>query len=299
MSSLNPRVVVVTRRTEYEALLAAHATRGQTEFFLASRGQNIGEIESRHHRQLAAVAEVRRAVPDDWSLAAVSRDDLDRYLFGPEDIVIAVGQDGLVANLAKYLSGQPVVGVTPETGAYEGILTTLRPRDLPALLPDVAAGRAPCQRRTMVETRLDDGRHLLAVNELFLGHRSHQSARYRIDDGESQEFQSSSGIIVATGTGLTGWARSILLATQRSLDFSAEDREAAFFAREPWPGRHSGTTMSHGRFGDGGGIFVTSRMNSGGVIFADGVEQDFLRFDWGVTATVSLSQQTLNLIAAA
>ncbi len=43
----------------------------------------------------------------------MSRPELNRFLFEPEDVVIAVGQDGLVANVAKYLSGQMVVGVNP------------------------------------------------------------------------------------------------------------------------------------------------------------------------------------------
>lgn len=41
------------------------------------------------------------------------RGDLDRFLFEPDDIVLALGQDGLVANVAKYLDGQPVIGSNP------------------------------------------------------------------------------------------------------------------------------------------------------------------------------------------
>ena len=43
-------------------------------------------------------------------------------------------------------------------------------------------------------------------------------------------------------------------------------------------------------------LAVTSQMNEGGVLFADGIEQDFLRFDWGVTAKVGISARTLNLV---
>ena len=42
--------------------------------------------------------------------------------FGPEDVIIAVGQDGLVANVAKYLDGQPVVGVNPDPQRNPGVL---------------------------------------------------------------------------------------------------------------------------------------------------------------------------------
>ncbi len=218
MASTAPRAVVVTRETDYEALLARHATREQARFFLESRGQTLGAVEDRHTRLQAAVQQVRAAIPLDWRRSLIRRGDLDRFLFGPEDVVIAVGQDGLVANLAKYLEGQPVLGINPEPEINAGVLV---PRPLEAagdLLLPAAEGAADLEPRTMAEARLDDGQSLLALNEIFVGHRSHQSARYRLErDGEVEE-QSSSGIIVATGTGATGWARSMMESRRITLD---------------------------------------------------------------------------------
>jgi hypothetical protein len=157
--------------------------------------------------------------------------------------------------------------------------------------PDVAL-----QRRTMVQASLDDGQSLAALNELFLGHRSHQSARYLLRDGEAEEFQSSSGVIVSTGTGLSGWARSIMTATHRQETLAPDERHALYFAREPWPSRQTGSSLAFGAVEPEHGISLTSRMNDGGVIFADGIEQDYLRFDWGLTARIELSKRTLNLV---
>jgi hypothetical protein len=44
----------------------------------------------------------------------------------------------------------------------------------------------------MVDARLDDGRRLLALNEVFLGHASHQSARYALEVADEAERHSSS-----------------------------------------------------------------------------------------------------------
>ena len=101
------------------------------------------------------------------------RPDLDRFLFAPEDLVVAVGQDGLVANVAKYLDGQPVVGVNPAPDLDDGVLARARVGSLRALLPASAAGKVPLQRRTMVQALFDGGARLLALNEIFVGHRSH------------------------------------------------------------------------------------------------------------------------------
>jgi len=77
--ALAPRVVLVHRRTEYTELLARHATRGQAEFFLASRGRSITEVKDRHDSLEASLALVSRSLPEDVRQARVERSDLDRY----------------------------------------------------------------------------------------------------------------------------------------------------------------------------------------------------------------------------
>lgn len=298
MTSLAPRVVLVTRPSDFERFMALHATRGQAEFFLKQRGQSLSVLELQNTKIANAIAAAKMAVPDDWSMAHVLREDLDRFLFSDRDIVIAIGQDGLVANLAKYLSGQPVIGITPSPDEAEGILTALPASVLSDLLPMVAARDVDLQERTMVEACLDDGQTLTALNELFIGHQSHQSARYIMRFDGTEEFQSSSGIIVSTGTGLTGWARSILSTTQRRTIFTPQERKAVYLAREPWPSKATGNDLVFGELGQDTEISLVSRMNDGGVIFADGMEQDFLRFDWGIQANISIANRTLNLVQA-
>ncbi len=296
MATLQPRVVLVTRETDYERLLAVHATREQARFFLKTRGQGLDEVIARHEAFQDAVRQVRAAVPDDWRLAKVMRADLDRFLFAPEDIVLAVGQDGLVANLAKYLTGQPVLGVNPAPDVNEGVLVPLRCADVERLLPAAASGKAGIEARTMARATLDDGQALHALNEIFIGHRSHQSARYMIEAGAKHERQSSSGVIVSTGTGATGWARSIMTATGRGVPLSPTDRKLAFFVREPWPSVATGATVGQGTVAANQVLTIISEMNDGGAIFADGMEQDHLNFGWGRRVTVAVSSATLNLV---
>ncbi len=52
---------------------------------------------------------------------------------------------------------------------------------------------------SMAEAWLQDGQRLLAFNDLFVGARSHVSARYRIAQGGREEEQSSSGVIFSDG----------------------------------------------------------------------------------------------------
>ena len=234
-----PRVVLVTRATDYESLLARHGTRDQARFFLETRGQDIAAVEERHRRFEAALQRVSQGIPLRWRRSRVDRGDLSRFLFEPEDVVVALGPDGLVANTAKYLSGQQVIGINPDPGAYDGILVPHAAADAAALIAASVAAESRIEERTMVEAALDDGQRILALNEVFAGHTTHQSARYRVRWNGREERQSSSGLIVATGTGATGWARSIH--RQRHLELvlpAAEDRRLAFSSASPsraWP----------------------------------------------------------------
>jgi NAD kinase len=297
-----PRAVIVERPTEYRELLARHGTREQARFFLAQRDIRITELQERHLRYEETRAAVLNAVPATWRTATVARAELDRFLFADDVVVVVLGQDGLVANVAKYLRGQPVVGLNPDPERIAGALVRHAPAAAADLLADVAASRARLEARTMARAALDDGQELLALNEIFVGHASHQSARYTLAVGESAEHQSSSGLIVATGTGATGWATSINRQRRDPVALPAPtDPQLAWFVREPWPSVATGATLTGGLVGPGGApahaLRIVNELGSGAVAFGDGIEADHLALDWGQRLTITTAQRTLNLVA--
>jgi NAD kinase len=295
MTSVLPRAVIVHRPTEYEELLIEHGTRQQVAFFLRSRGRDLDEVDERHKKQGEAIRTVAAAIPHDWRRGTVTRADLARYLFGPEDVVIAIGQDGLVANVAKYLHGQPVVGVDPEPGRNPAVLVRHPPPAVAHFLDDFPG--LPTEARTMVRGRTDDGQALLGLNEVFVGHRSHQSARYQIRNADGDvERQSSSGIIVGTGTGSTGWCRSVWLERGSALRLPdpTEDR-LAWFVREAWPSPATGTHLTEGTLGPDERLTVVSSTDHL-VVFADGIEADAIDLRWGQSCELSIAEQRLMLV---
>jgi NAD kinase len=297
----NPRLVIVRRRTELQELLDRHATRGQAEFFLRTRGRTIAEVQERHDRLEAALATVRASVPSEWRQAEVERADLSRFLLTPDDVIAVVGQDGLVANMAKYLSGQPVIGIDPEPGVNPGVLVRHSPEAAAALLQRLGAAgrleRLACQELATVTARLDDGQELSGLNEVFIGHTSHQSARYRLalPDGRS-ERQSSSGMIVSTGTGATGWCASIALERGGRALPGPTDPRLAWFVREAWPSPITGTSLTEGLLEPGEELRITVASDQL-VVFGDGMEDDRLIASWGQKLTVRLGDRPLRLVA--
>ncbi|KUN04812.1 hypothetical protein AQI95_18150 [Streptomyces yokosukanensis] len=295
--SLAPRAVLVHRTTEYEELVARHGTHGQAAFFLASRGRDIEEVAERHRRARHALSEVTAAVPLTWRQAQVERGDLDRFLFAPEDVVVVIGQDGLVANAAKYLTGQPVIGIDTDPGRNPGVLVRHRPGDAATLLPS-ATGTA-ADELTMVEAVADDTQRLLALNEIYLGTPGHQTARYRLgleDDGGVVEAQASSGVLVGTGTGATGWLRSVWQERGGRIALpSPTEERLVWFVREAWPSPATGTSLVAGELGGSAALTVTVESDRL-IAFGDGIETDALQLTWGQTVRLGVCGQRLRLV---
>ncbi|MFI2287370.1 hypothetical protein [Streptomyces niveus] len=300
--TLAPRAVLVHRTTEYEELLARHGTHGQAAFFLSSRDRDIREVAERHHRTHRALIDVAAAVPHRWRQSRVERADLDRFLFGPEDVVVVVGQDGLVANAAKYLSGQPVVGIDTDPGRNPGVLVRHRAADTGKLLAEAVGGRGAADELTMVEAVADDSQRLLALNEICLGPAGHQTVRYRLSadarpaSSTAPEPQASSGVLVGTGTGATGWLRSLWQERASALPLPAPaDRRLLWFVREAWPSPTTGTSLVSGALTPKDRLRLTVESDRL-IAFGDGMESDALTLTWGQTVHVGVSATRLRLL---
>jgi NAD kinase len=300
--TLAPRAVVVHRRTEREQIVREQGTWGQAKFQakLHKSSTALDAVSERYDAAERALQTVSSAIPSAWRRGAVEREDLDRFLFEPEDLVVVVGQDGLVANVAKYLDGQPVIGIDPSPGNGLGVLTRHRAADCARLLQAVIDGRATEQARTMVEATVDDhtaGLSLTALNEIYLGSPTHQSARYELTlpDGRT-EPQSSSGLLAGTGTGATGWLLSAARERQSGLTLPAPtDRALGWFVREAWPSPTTGAELTQGVTRGDQALSILIRSESL-VVFGDGMEADRIPLTWGQTVTITPASRTLRLV---
>lgn len=302
-SGVQRKVVLVTRRTRLDELVARHNTLAQAQFYLAHLGADFSDYLAENEAYARSLHTTVRALQGWGRYQLLDRDMLPNFVFAPSDMVVALGQDGLVANTLKYLDGQSLIGLNPEPTRWDGLLLPFEPADLPALLQDVARDKRAVKAVTMAEARLSDGQTLRAVNDLFIGPRSHTSALYELSHAGQTELQSSSGLIVSTGLGSTAWLKSVVTGSMAIAESSgmASGQRAytpmpwdtptlTFAVREPFPSRTSQTSLVYGQFDAGQPLRVRSRMPDNGVIFSDGVEADFLRFNAGMEAVVSVSQ---------
>jgi NAD kinase len=297
MTTLAPRVVIVSRRSEYDELLVRHSTRAAAAYFLKARDRDLAEVEARHSALQAALTQVGGAIPPAWRRGRVDRGDLSRFLFAPEDIIVAVGQDGLVANVAKYLDGQPVIGINPEPKRNPGVLVRHQARATLGLLGQVTEQRSPVRELTMASALLDDGQELTGLNEIYFGHPTHQSSRYILSTSDGhRERHSSSGVVISTGTGATGWCGSIARQRADAPALPTPDEPAlCWFVREAWSSPGTGVALTSGRLAGGDKLELASEGEQA-VVFADGVEADHLNLAWGQRVTVSVATRRLHLV---
>nr|WP_320190440.1 SPFH domain-containing protein [uncultured Desulfobacter sp.] len=151
----------------------------------------------------------------------------------------------------------------------------------------------------------NDGQQILAVNDLSIGPRTHQSARYRISWADKAETQSSSGIIVSTGFGSTGWFQSILAGAMAVAEtsgpplengFAWDEKRLQFSVREPFPSRTTGIGLVFGDITQKKLLEIESMMPENGVIFSDGIENDCIAFNSDTIAKIGLSKKAGQLV---
>jgi NAD kinase len=303
------KIVLVTRKTRLEELIAKYLTAAQARFYVEHLGADFSDYQ-REHDVYQAERRVTVQALEQWGrYQVIDRSFLPNFIFGPSDIVVALGQDGVVANTMKYLDGHPLIGLNPDARRYDGVLLPFVPHDLPALLREVAANKRGHKAVTMAKAALTDGQVLYAVNDLFVGARTHTSAIYEIALAEQKERQSSSGLIVATGLGSTAWFKSIVtgsLAIAGTFGGGGEsppylpqawDAGALRFAvREPFPSRTSQVTLVCGSLDRAERLSVRSLMPENGVIFSDGIEADRLDFNSGTEAQITVAEREGRLV---
>jgi NAD kinase len=320
------KIIVVTRPTRLAELVTRFNTVSQARFYIEHQGADFSDYSREDQTYHHALAEAQKALSQIGRVQTVDRGFLPNFVFGPDDTIVTLGQDGLVANTLKYLNGQPVIGVNPDPARWDGKLLRFKIEELAAVVPEVMAHRRPTKTVTMAKASLNNGQTLYAVNDLFIGPRSHTSVRYTIQSGDAREPQSSSGVIVSTGMGSTGWLKSLLTGAaavtqsagsvrarqfgdslssagagnrgqNRNVRFEiksefAWDANCLFFTvREPFPTQTTGASLVFGTVTDQTPLRLQSQTAENGVIFSDGIEKDFLEFNSGAEAVISIAER--------
>ncbi|WP_438350027.1 sugar kinase [Paenibacillus sp. FA6] len=312
------KIVLIKRKTRLEELVVRYNTIQQAQFHIERLGADFSDYISEDYNYRTAVEMALVELSAMGRVQMVEREHVPNFIFGAEDTVVVLGQDGLVANTLKYLGEQPLIGVNPDPLRWDGVLLPFVVKDLRLIVQDVFQKRRPIKEVTLAKAQLNDGQCLYGVNDLFVGRKTHVSARYLLQLNGAVEQQSSSGIIISTGMGSTGWLKSVFAGAAGIARNAAQMQNVTapeeythsitdyrvdwncphlyFTVREPFPSRTTSAELVFGQINGGTPLQITSQMPENGVIFSDGVESDFLEFNSGVQATISLAEKRGRLV---
>lgn len=299
--------IIVKNKTRLEALIDRFNTKSQAQFYIERSGGNWEDYELEHMQFHQSLSAVQKQISATIKNKIVDRSFLPSFIFNEHQLVIIIGQDGLVANTAKYVNGIPMVAVNPDPERYDGVLLPFHTEDFMQGVKAVIKNDYHFKTAMLAEARLNDGQRLLAFNDLFIGASSHVSARYKISYGQNSEEQSSSGIIVSTRSGASGWLSSVFNMTNGMNAFSGKGKkinvesrfkedELMFVVREPFQSKRTQTGIVTGILKHGAGLNIESYMPSNGIVFSDGIESDFLNFNSGASLTIKSAKEQAKIV---
>ncbi|RZK09167.1 MAG: sugar kinase [Flavobacterium sp.] len=302
--------IIIKNKTRLETLIERFNTKAQAKFYIESLGGDFNDYENENEIFHSSLSTVQRNLSTILKNKIVERSFLPSFIFNDKQVIVTVGQDGLVANTAKYVKQIPIVAVNPDQERFDGVLLPFNPDNFLVAIDKVISNNYNSKVTSFAEAKLNDGQRLLAFNDLFIGATSHVSARYRITHNKKTEEQSSSGIIVSTQAGSTGWLSSIFNMTfgihkfiekdnsEKKKYASLKDNQLMFAVREPFASKRTKVETTAGIITGQSKLIVESFMPNNGLIFSDGIETDFLKFNSGAIATIGIAEEKANLVTA-
>lgn len=298
--------IIVKNKTRLETLIERFNTKSQAQFYIERSGGNWIDYEIEHDNFHKSLSSIQQQLSSVIKNKIIERNFLPSFIFTEKQLVVVVGQDGLVANTAKYVNGIPMVAVNPDPERYDGVLLPFTSDNFIIGVKQVIKNDYQHTIATLAEAKLNDSQRILAFNDLFIGASSHVSARYKISYAGQEENHSSSGIIVSTKSGSTGWLSSVFNMTNgvnnflgNSENYSNEtlaNNNLMFVVREPFQSIKTQAGIVAGIINGQTSLQIESYMPSNGVIFSDGIESDFLQFNSGAIVKIDIANEVAKIV---
>src|SRR4051812_5950277 len=114
--------IIVKNKTRLESLIERFNTKAQAKFFIERSGGDFEDYVHEHDTFHASLLSLQTQLSSVIKNKVVERNFLPSFIFSENNLVLVIGQDGLVANTAKYSRGLPIVAVNPDVKRYDGVL---------------------------------------------------------------------------------------------------------------------------------------------------------------------------------
>lgn len=302
------RAILIRGKTPLEKLLDRYNSKSQAQFYIDHNGGDFSAYEREHEQFYKGFYQAKKMISKEFKTTVLDREFLPNFLFEEHDFVVVVGQDGLVANTAKYVGKCPIFAINPDLGRNKGALLPFNLKNMEEGFKRVLKNQVEHKCITLAKAEMNDGQELLAFNDFYIGKSNHSSSQYKIKYNDTLENQSSSGVIISTGAGSTAWLSSVInefkglekfLGCRSSANFQAmawDDDKLCYLVREPYKSPSFGADLVAGYINNQEKLVIESLMPEDGVIFSDGIMDDFMIFNAGRTVSICKAKDKAKLI---
>jgi hypothetical protein len=228
--------------------------------------------------------------------------------FQQSDLIISLGGDGQLLDVARYAIGKLILPIKSSSHS-KGYLTTTDKLSVEEKLMRVTEDDFNVMNRTMLKGSImyqDQMITSYALNDIFVGDYNNGSSKNLLSFDGKWYKQRSSGIVVTTGTGSTGWWSNTLMKkgffAHYGKPFNPEIRIGKFVIKDlitkdkDFPGKIRG-----GTFGENNGIMIKSDNISNAVVQFDGSQKHYQNsrafdFNFGDFVKISLADHCTKTI---
>jgi len=228
-------ILVVTKMSKFER---EKRETNLSDEDLVARYNAVGESGLRilaahlHHQEAIATC-VRELGPEQVIALESLR---DHELTSRFKVIIALGGDDFFKLVTHHIEGSlPILGVNSDPSSSVGALLPITIEELPEALKRLEKGDYRIDPWTRISLRMNGVECGSAINDIVLGKRDFRlTSRHELEYQGVKVMQRSSGILISTGVGSTGWYASAgLYLGDHDRSFPKTARYARFELREP------------------------------------------------------------------
>lgn len=167
----------------------------------AHKSEELRKSHEEHNGNMNKILE--KLEKADFMCKVVTRDELTESLVDDYDFVLSAGGDGTVIATAAFNKNKPQLNLKTDSKSFGGLCY----QDIEKALEKFAKGDYKIKEWARQDVYLNGEFIGRVLNETCIGEglKFQKMARYNIKIDGKTEYHENSGIIIATGTGSTGW----------------------------------------------------------------------------------------------
>ena len=305
------KIIIVPKLTHYEwDMQRLNLTHKEIIQKYRRDGIDVDRIMESHCRQKDSLDELKQYFNEKQF---ISRDNLAKEISKDAELIISSGGDNHFQYVAHFVNNKPIIGLNSDPHTSTGVLTYYTTKNFEKsrekwknkelsifdenILKRIKKDEINIEEWTLLEGILNGKKIQPTMTEYVIGEKeAHRDmTRYILDFDRKKEEQKSSGLIISTGAGSTGYYNSVYKFKHKRRDvFPKTEKIAKFITIMPYEELRGNYSILEGVLREGDEMIIHSLSKHEGKIYCD-ILEDY-NFNGGAKFIVRISQKSLKVL---